>query len=236
MVTESNHRDDRLGTHDSPSMTITVPVPARNADLYRYEMTDELLQFLINSPFQEYTYRKLASIFDVTHKTVGKAVEVLEENGIVNIREEGNKHLVRINRERVNAPDNPILQIPQPEFHEPVRRAVVELRNELEDVHGILVYGSVARGHADRQSDVDLWILVGENRGRNQRRATEVGRELSDQQINGERYEFHIVVESHHSIPAHTEDIAKIVSSGTPVYRTEEFEKFQSVMEDMVDE
>lgn len=236
MVTERNQQDDSADTDGTPFVTVEVPVPAENSDIYRYEITDELLQFLINRPFGEYTLRKLASIFDVTHRTVGNSVEVLEHNGIVVVRREGNKKLVQINRERVETPDNPILQIPQSEFHEPVRRAVAALRDELEQVRGILVYGSVARGNADRRSDVDLWVLVGENRGRNQRRATQVGSSLSDQQINDERYEFHIVVESPTSVPAHTEDIAEIVASGIPIYETAEFEKFQSLMERMVDE
>jgi predicted nucleotidyltransferase len=95
---------------------------------------------------------------------------------------------------------------------------------------------SVARGSADRKSDIDLWVLVRENRSRNQRRATEIGQELSEQRIDGERYDFHVVVESPTSVPAHTEDIAEIVASGIPLYKTEEFEKFQSLVEDMIDE
>lgn len=236
MVIDGNHQDGSAEREGGPFTTVEVPVPAKNANLYRYEVTDELLHFLINHPFREYPFRKLASILDVTHKTVGNAVEVLEDNEIVVVRRQGNKKLVQINRERVDVPDNPILQIPQSEFHEPVRRAVAELRAELEGVRGILVYGSVARGAADRRSDIDLWVLVSENRGRNQRRATEVGNALSEQQINDERYEFHIVVESPSSVPAHTEDIAEIVSSGISLYATEEFEKFQSLMEGMADE
>lgn len=235
-MTESNRGNNSVEFPEDSETTIKLPVPAGNPNLYRYEITDSLIQFLINHPFQGYTLRKLATIFDVTHKTVGNTVEVLEDNGVVVVDSKGNKKLVRINRECVDRPDNPILQIPQSEFHEPVRRAVTELRGELEKVRGILVYGSVARGSADRQSDVDLWVLVSENRGRNQRRATEIGDKLAEQRIDGERYEFHIVVESPRSVPAHTEDIAEIVSSGIALYQTEEFEKFQSLMEGMIDE
>jgi hypothetical protein len=101
-------------------------------------------------------------------------------------------------------------------------------------VLGILVYGSVARGEADRQSDIDLWVLVREHRGRNQRRAAQIGKELASQQFNGERYDFHIVVESPASVPAHTEDIAETVVSGITLSETEEFEKLQTIMEDLI--
>lgn len=236
MDTQNEHEGEPSEPSGTPLATIEVPIPAKNPDLYRYEITDQLLQFLLHRPFEEYTQRELAAIFGVSHASVRNAVSVLEDNELTLVERKGNKSLVRINRERVKTPDDPILRIPQTEFQEPVRRAITELRDTLEDVLGILVYGSVARGNADRKSDIDLWILVRENRGRNQRRATDAGRELSDKKIEGERYDFHVVVESPNSVPAYTEDIAEIVTSGIPLYETEEFEKFQSIMEGMVDE
>ncbi|RBI58639.1 nucleotidyltransferase [halophilic archaeon] len=228
----------RVSTTDgeASAATIEVPVPANDPNLYRHTATDELLQFLIDRPFNEYTLRTLASIIGVTHRTVGKAVDVLEANELVVVQREGNKKLVQINRERVTVPDDPLLRIPQSEFHRPVQTALEDLQDELDDILGIVVYGSVARGEADRQSDIDLWILMRNHRGRNQRRATQVENNLAEQPINDERYDFHIVVESLDSVPAHTEDIAEIVVSGITLIETEEFAKFQSIMEDMVDD
>ena len=236
MNTESEDVTEEMESSGSYRATITVQIPATNPDIYRYEMTDRLLQFLIGRPFEGYSQRELASLFEVSPGSVANAVEVLEDNGLVLVERDGNKKLVRINRERVELPDEPVLRIPQVEFHEPVRRAVTELRDALGDVLGILVYGSVARGTADRKSDIDLWILVRESRGRNQRRAAEVGSELSERRIGGDRYDFHLVVESPNSVPAYTEDVAQIVTSGIPLYETEEFEQFRSLMEGMVDE
>ncbi len=234
MDTESNHN----GVADRPTggASVRLPIPAENGDLYRYAVTDDLLSFLLDRPFEEYTIRELASLLGTTHRTVGRAVDVLADNGVVVVTPEGNSKLVRINRDRVERPSDGVLRIPQAEFQPPVRRAVDVLVDELEEVLGVVVYGSVARGEADRQSDVDLWVLVGENRSRNQQRAVEVGRELAGTRIEGDRYEFHIVVESPDSVPAHTEDIAGILTAGIPVYRTEEFERFQSHLEAVVDE
>lgn len=236
MGTESEEEPRIPEVSENSIATIEIPIPAKNSRIYRYEMTDQLLRFLIDRPFEEYIQRELASLFEVSPGSIRNAVEVLEDNGLVLVRQDGNKKIVRINRERVKTPDEPVLRIPQVEFHEPVRRVVGELRDVLKDVYGILVYGSVARGDADRKSDIDLWVLVQENRGRNQRRATEVGSELAEEKFDGERYDFHVVVESPTSVPAHTEDIAEIVTSGIPLYKTEEFEKFQSLMEGLVDE
>lgn len=215
---------------------INVPVPAKNEELYRHSVTNDLLSFLIDRPFEEYTLRKLASLVGTTHRTVSLAVDILEDNDLVVVTPEGNKKLVGINRDRIETPENDVLRIPQPEFQQPVQEAVDALVDQLDDVLGILVYGSVARGEADRQSDVDLWVLVREDRSRNQQRAAELAKDLAETRIDGERYGFHIVVESPESVPAYTEDIASIVTAGIPVYRTEEFEQFRSLMEGMVDE
>ena len=228
-------------SHDPPDTgpseaRINVPVPAKNEDIYRHSVTNDLLSFLIDRPFEEYTLRKLASLVGTTHRTVSLAVDILEDNDLVVVTPEGNKKLVGINRDRIETPENDVLRTPQPEFQQPVREAADALVDRLDDVLGILVYGSVARGEADRQSDVDLWVLVREDRSRNQQRAAELATDLAETRIDGERYGFHIVVESPESVPAYTEDIASIVTAGIPVYRTEEFEQFRSLMEGMVDE
>lgn len=233
--------DTRGNSHESSDggvseAQITVPVPAKNEDLYRHSVTNDLLSLLIDRPFEEYTLRKLASLVGTTHRTVGLAVDILEDNDLVVVTPEGNKKLVSINRDRVATPENDVLRIPQSEFQQPVREAVEALVTELEDVLGIVVYGSVARGEADRQSDVDLWVLVRDNRSRNQQRASELAADLAETRIEGERYEFHVVVESRKSVPAHTEDIASIVTAGITVHRTGEFEQFRTFLEGMADE
>lgn len=216
--------------------TIEISVPANNPDLYRYKVTDDLLLFLVDRPFNEYTQRKLASILDQSHRSIGMAVDVLEENDLLVINSEGNKKLIQINRDRIRAPDDPTLRIPQSNFQNPVRVARDKLVEELDDVLGIEVYGSVARGEADRQSDIDLWVLIREGRARAQTRVQDIARELANKPINGNRYDFHIVVESPDSVPTYTEEIAEIVRSGITIYETDEFKQFQSLMEGMLDE
>ena len=233
METSGSNDSSEIGSTEA---LVKVPVPAKNEDLYRHSVTNDLLSFLIDRPFEEYTLRKLASLVGTTHRTVSLAVDILEDNNLVVVTSEGNKKLVGINRDRIETPENDVLRIPQPEFQQPVQEAVDTLVDRLDDILGILVYGSVARGEADRQSDVDLWVLVREDRSRKQQRAAELAKDLAEIRIGGERYEFHIVVESPKSMPAYTDDIASIVTAGIPIYRTEEFEQFRSLMEGMVDE
>jgi predicted nucleotidyltransferase len=113
----------------------------------------------------------------------------------------GNRRLVSINRTRVTKPDDPVLRVPQSEFHQPVRAALDRICDELGEVRGILVFGSVARGRADRQSDIDLWVLAGDRV--DQHRSNELATELGKERFDGDRYEFQILVETLQSARGH---------------------------------
>lgn len=193
--------------HDSPpdgggQSTIGLPVPAPDPDLFRHKATDDVLRLLLDNPYERVTIRELARLTDNSPQSVKRAVDVLEANRVIVTEVDGNRRLVGINRERVSKPDDPVLRIPQPEYHPPVRAALDRLREELDGVEGVLVFGSVARGRADRQSDVDLWVLVGDRAGQ-QHRANEIATELGRERFDGERYEFQILVESVESARGH---------------------------------
>ncbi|QLH76532.1 nucleotidyltransferase domain-containing protein [Halosimplex rubrum] len=181
--------------------TVGLPVPAPDPDLFRHSATDELLRLLLDNPDEQFTIRELGRLTDNAAQSVKRAVDVLEPNGLVVVESEGNRRLVGINRRRVTKPDDPVLSIPQPEFHPPVRAALARIRDELGAVKGVLVFGSVARGRADRQSDIDLWVLAD---GRaDQHRANELAKELGTERFNGDRYEFQILVETAESARGH---------------------------------
>lgn len=99
---------------------------------------------------------------------------------------------MQINRDRLTAPDDPNLRVPQEEFRDPVRALRERIRDDLDDVTGILFFGSVARGEADRQSEIDCVVRVSDNRANTQRRAHELG----ERRFDGDRYAFQILVES----------------------------------------
>lgn len=195
-MTEQKSATERL-----EQATVSLPVPAPDPDLFRHTATDDLLRLLLDNPYERFTIRELGRLTDNAAQSVKRAVDVLEANEIVVVDTEGNRRLVGINRTRISKPDDPVLRIPQSDFHPPVRAALDRIREELEDLRGVLVFGSVARGHADRQSDVDLWVLAA---GRaEQHRANELAKELGQQRFDGDRYEFQILVETPESARSH---------------------------------
>lgn len=214
---------------------MSLRIPVKDPDLFKNKATNDVLLLLSRHRFDEFTIGGLAERTGHTKPSVGRAVDVLAANDLVTDEPQGNRRSIGINRTRLSVPDDPYLRIPQQKFHEPVRAAVEKLRPVLDDVLGIVLYGSVARGEADRLSDIDLWILVGGNRAESQRAVNAVERDLEDREFEGERYEYDIDVETVSSIPRYTDDIREIVLSGIPLYETSEFETVEKLLANEVD-
>jgi predicted nucleotidyltransferase len=163
--------------------TIELALPVREPALFKHGATPHVLNFLADNPDVAVSLRQLANVVPYTERATREAVDVLAANGLVTTDPDGNARRVRIDRRRLRRRDDPIVSIPQPEFQLPTRIAALALEAELEAVRGIVLFGSVARGEADRRSDVDLWVLVEDDAPGNQHAANRVAEELSDRPI-----------------------------------------------------
>ena len=215
---------------DTYGVSISLPIPAQNPELFKSKATNDVLLFLTNHRFDQFSLREVAGQIGHSQQTVRRAINTLVENGLVVEFPQSNQKLVQINRTRLSVPDDPILRIPQPEFQEPLKAAVDELTDRLDGVIGVILFGSVARGEADRRSDVDLWVLTRGDRAANQREANAVARDLEDTEFGGNRYAYDIDVEAVQSVPTYTEDIREIVVSGIPIYTTSKFETVEKLL------
>jgi len=210
--------------------TISLDIPAQEPDLFKSQAVHEILSFLTRYHTDEFSITELGDAVNYSQPTISKAVDILAANDLVITRREGNIKNVYINRGRLSRSDDPVLQIPQPEFHKPVRTAVTELLENLDGVVGIVLYGSVARGDADRRSDIDLWVLVEENRMANQRTANRVRQDLEDHEFDTDRYAYDIDVESLPAVPNYTDELQNVLSDGLVVHDTEKFETVQKMV------
>lgn len=196
---------------DMEQSTVGIPVPAAEPELFRHKATNDILRVLLDNPYERVTIRELARLTDNAAQSVKRAVDVLEANEIVFSQRAGNRRLVGINRTRISNPDDSVLRIPQPDYHLPVRKACNRLHEEFDDILGILVFGSVARGQADRQSDIDLWVLVCDRIGK-QHRANQIAKQLGKERFGGDRYEYQILIESPQSADEHGERLRDVFS------------------------
>jgi predicted transcriptional regulator len=91
----------------------------------------------------DFTIAELVDVTDVTRSTVWRAVDLLHEIGVVEIRETPQRNYVTINRDRLEKED-PVLAIEQSEFQDPVRTFVEQVHEavseseEIEDLVGII--------------------------------------------------------------------------------------------------
>ena len=215
---------------DSAGASISVSIPPSDPDLFKYKATSDVLLFLTSHRFKNFSLRELAAQIGHSQQSVRRAVNVLSSNGLVVDSPEGNQRLVQINKDQLSIPDEPILRIPQSEYHQPVNTAVMKLQENLTDVVAIILYGSVARGEADRRSDIDLWVLTRTDRAESKREANTIARDLEEEEFGGDRYAYHIDVETVKAIPTYTEDIRDIVVSGIPVYKTADFDTVEALL------
>lgn len=177
------------------STTIALEYPFPRDRVFRYQAMQDVLELLIEEPFEEYTVGELANLVDANQGTVSKTVPLLTELGVVRTRRDGRSQYVSIDRDRLDKPD-PVLSIPQPEFQEPVHAFVDRLGTELDDLVGILLFGSVARGEADRASDIDLLVVVEADRTAARRTVQSIVKDLEATKFDGDRFTFQVLVES----------------------------------------
>lgn len=220
----------KSNTNGENGATVSLDIPAQDADIFKSQAVHDILSFLIRYHTDEFSITELTDAVDYSQPTITKAVDILVANDLVTDRRDGNARLVQINSGRLSRPDDPVLHIPQAEFHTPVRTAVDKLVEQLDNVVGIILYGSVARGDADRRSDIDLWVLVEDDRMTNQRTANRVRQDLEDQEFETGRYAYEIDIESLPAVPNYTDELHDVLGDGLVVYDSEKFETVREMV------
>ncbi|WP_256393019.1 nucleotidyltransferase domain-containing protein [Natronoarchaeum rubrum] len=188
---------------------------------------DDILEIAAQNPTEEFSNRDLQDLTGFGGPSVSKALSLLEALGLVVRRDVGRKTLYRIDETRLTDADDPLLEIPQEEFRMPLGAFVERVTNEVPGVAGILCFGSVARGEADRASDIDVFVLVDEDDKLVSARRTisDIKRDLEEQTFDGHRYEFEPFVESPESARRRGEDLQPIFREGIVLHATEAFDE-----------
>lgn len=205
------------------SMYVQVRVPLPDEQIFRYGAMDEIIEIVAQNPSEEFSNRELQDLTGFKGPSVSKALALLETLELVIRRDTGNKTLYRIDERQLFRANDPFLEIPQREFRTPLRLFVERVTEELSETAGIVCFGSVARGEADRISDIDLFVLVSDHDELVSARRTvsEVKRDLEGERIDGQRYEFEVFVESVESADRRGKDLRPIFREGIVLCATE---------------
>ncbi|ELY90170.1 DNA polymerase beta domain-containing protein region [Natrialba hulunbeirensis JCM 10989] len=218
------------------NVTICIDAyPDAETDVFRIGAADDILRLLADAHETEFTIPDLVDATDVTRSTVWRAVDLLDSIGAVRIRKTARRNYVSINPDRLQK-DDPILAIEQSEFHAPIRTVVTHIReaasdaDEIDDVVGIVVFGSVARGEADRQSDIDLFVVVDGDRTTARRMIADVVAGLQEQRFDGDRFDFEPYVESTASSRRAGPKLREIFTEGVTVYGSEQLQSLRKAV------
>ncbi|MFC7133295.1 MULTISPECIES: nucleotidyltransferase domain-containing protein [Salinibaculum] len=182
---------------------VRLPVPLGDPEAFRHGATADVLHILVDNPDRDFTNRELHRVTGRGLSGVNAAVDALEALGVITVDRSGRANAVRMDPAMLVKSDDPVTTIPQPEYHAPVRAILTRLEEEIAADIGVVLFGSVARGTADRTSDIDLFVVVEEDRMQAQREAHAIEQEIADERFDGERYEAHIVVEPRESAATH---------------------------------
>lgn len=213
------NRNSVRNADEPEGIHVCLPVPVPDPDVFNHDSTAGILQLLVDNPDRSFTNRELHRLSGKGLGNVNSAVRRLEALDVVTVERDGRSNQVRINASKVVRPRDPIVAIPQEEFHEPVRTIVDMITGRIGDDAGIVLFGSVARGDADRASDVDLFVVVEENRMAAQRAAHAIEDDVASDRFEGDRYEPHIVVETKRSATTH-DRVRDILTDGLTLRET----------------
>ncbi|KAB1185432.1 MULTISPECIES: nucleotidyltransferase domain-containing protein [Haloferax] len=216
-------------TKQQPRVCLRVH-PGKDTKIFRLRAADDVLRLLVDAHESEFTMTELATATDHSRSTIWRAVGLLDELGVIEIRETTQRNYVAIDPTHLQKAD-PILAIEQVEYHEPIRAFVgrvtdaVEETDDVQQLLGVLVFGSVARGEADRKSDIDVFVLVDGDRTTARRIVSGIAAELGETRFDGDRYTFEPFVESVESTRRAGAKLRETLQEGVTVLGGDEFQQ-----------
>lgn len=197
---------------------ICLDFPFPDERIFRYQAMQDVLHHLINNPFEGFSQQDLATMTGADVSSISRSVDLLEKTGVVTVGE-GRPSQIRIDQDHLERSD-PLFSIPQPEFRKPVNEFLDVLHDRTEradavtDLVGVVLFGSVARGDADRSSDIDLFVVVTGDGTHGRRIGTKTARELEAQSFDGDRYQFEVLVETPDSALSRRGNLKQIFDEG----------------------
>ena len=172
----------------------------------------------MNNPFEEFTQQELASITGSDVSSVSRSVTLLEKLGVIAVSDQRPAQIT-VDADHLQRSD-PVFAIPQPKFRTPIRSYLDDLESriqedeEIDELLGTILFGSVTRGTADRRSDIDLLVIVDGNLTYGRRICTSLAREIEDKSFDGHRYEFEVLVETPETAVSHGAELSELFDEG----------------------
>lgn len=182
-------------------MIIKLNITDKNTEaLFRYGLIRDIILLVGKSKEKEVTISDIARGLGLQPNTgnLRKAVKVVVDAGLLIERKSGRGRFLRIAPNITISPQNPYMQIPQVEYRDIVK-TIVERLKKLRGISRAIVFGGVARGTADRLSDIDV-LVAAKTPHRITAPIARIMHECRSGRLLGERYSVNIKIITNHEI------------------------------------
>lgn len=219
---------------------ITLDFPLPDERVFRYQAMQYILHHLVTNPLEAFTQQELASITGADISSISRSVDLLEEVGVITVSTDRPAR-ISIDTDHLQHSD-PIFLIPQAEFRNPLQTYLDELKDRVQDsteidtLVGVILFGSVARGEADRRSDIDLLLIVDGDLTHGRRMCTSLARDIEDESFDGNRYEFEILVETPETAVTHSQELREIFDDGLVLDHSDQLKEVRQTIYDTSEE
>ena len=176
-----------------------IKIPIQNAateKIFRWGYARDLLMFLAKNPYDSFTVSEIIRRLDIKSRdSLSKLLDAMKDADLIESVRVGRKRFISINREYIEISKDPLFQIPQEEYREVVK-IIVDRIIKQKGVRKVILFGAVARGTADRMSDIDI-LVVGKDVLKLQEIVAKISYDVRSGKILPERFELNIRVISH---------------------------------------
>lgn len=166
----------------------------RNNSIFRYRDMRDILLVAMRAPDKEFTVSDIARQIGTPPNTgnLRLSVKALVNAGLLLERKAGRGSFHRINPDAMIISENPYALIPQAEYR-PIMMKILEQLKVIRGIERVILFGSVARGNADRLSDIDI-LVVSKTPLKVSDRASGLIREARTGELLGDRYNLNVKV------------------------------------------
>ncbi|MEF8875062.1 MAG: nucleotidyltransferase domain-containing protein [Candidatus Thermoplasmatota archaeon] len=141
----------------------------------------KVIKALMEYPDRDWGLNDIAEESEVSKTTVWRAVNRLEERNYVSASEVGRSKLVKVKNRKVLKRILKASRAEIDELEEAAKRFVGEIR-KFEGVKKCVLFGSVARGTADLNSDIDILILFQDRDEKTEDEISQIAEKISSKE------------------------------------------------------
>lgn len=141
----------------------------------------KVIKALMEYPDRDWGLKDISEESGVSKTTVWRAVNRLEERNYVSTSEVGRSKLVEVKNRKVLKRILKASRAEIDELEEAAKRFVGEIRN-FEEVKKCVLFGSVARGTADLNSDIDILILFQDGDEKTEDEISQIAEKISSEE------------------------------------------------------